>query len=82
MKSQFKNVDQVWEAINQGETVYWKNKAYKIYVEENSKNGFFYSSEARQFSTRNEQMLSVRCIENYFGSVLSPNEISELFVEA
>lgn len=85
-KGTFKTIDQVWEALDSGKTVYFNNESYKIYIERNPKTisgekNPYYSSESRSFSTRNEEMLAVRCISNHFGSVISPSDLSHLFIK-
>jgi DNA-binding CsgD family transcriptional regulator len=81
----FKTIDDVWNAVNKGMTVYWCTKAYKVFVESNPKQyqgceNQFYNSPARQYSTRGEKMLAVRCIENHFGGVISESNLGSLFV--
>jgi hypothetical protein len=74
MKPQFKNIHEVWTAIDQGETIFWSNESYKIFIEDSR-------PENPEFSKRGPKLLSVRCIENYFGSVLHESEISQLFTK-
>lgn len=77
--NQFTTIEQVWQAIDKGLTVYWSNTAYKVYIEPNPKSSPYYNSINRQYSTRNEQLLSIRCISNYFGSIIHESELSQLF---
>jgi hypothetical protein len=81
----FETVEQVWKAIDEGKTIYWGNTAYKVYVEENIGNEDQKNCAPRAFSRRidskGDNVLSVRCIENYFGSVISPNCLGSLFLK-
>ena len=78
---EIKTVEQVWDLIDQGKTVYWNSEAYKVYVEYNPQSSPYHNSEARRPVTKDESMLTVRCISNYFGSVLNLNELSQLFTK-
>lgn len=79
--NQFKNVEDVWTAIDQGKTIYCSNKSYKIFIEPNIGSEENIKCEARMFSSRDGFMLSVRCIENYFGSVLHKSDLFHLFTD-
>lgn len=70
----FKNINEVWTAIDQGKTIYCMNKAYKIYVESSHPGN-------PSFPKRENKVLCVRCIENHFGSVLHESDLSHLFIE-
>ena len=74
MKRTFTNIKQVWNAIDQGETVYWHNELYKLTVEENH-------PTCPNFCKRGNKHLRVTCIVNYFGSVLEKSEIPDLFTK-
>ena len=76
--SKFTTIEHVWSAIDQGRTVYWTNTSYKIYIEE------IYNERVSEYQKshhthRDGKCLSVRCISNYFGSLLSESEIKNLF---
>lgn len=71
-KQKFKNVNEVWMAIDEGKTIFWSNESYKICVEQAYPNN-------PNFPKRGNQILCVRCISNHFGSVLDESEISQLF---
>lgn len=82
MRNQFNTISEVWEAINQGKTVYWSNKAYKLTIEDN--NAFPAEFVARMgwdkhFTMQDNKLLRVTCISNWFGSLLTENELSKLF---
>lgn len=66
MKKRFKNIGQVWEAVESGKKVNWINSLYQVVVESNNDGA---------------RWLSVRCIENWFGSKLTKEEIPELYAE-
>lgn len=64
----------VWQAIDEGKKVYWKNKGYQVIVEtvlpchkpENVSMG---------------QALSIRYTQNWFGGFMVSSEIPDLFTE-
>lgn len=79
-KGTFKTVKAVWKALDAGHTVYWTNRAYKIFVETNDGDAETRRAPCRMFSARGNKILCVRCIENYFGSVLDSSELGQLFI--
>ena len=79
--NKFTTITQVWEALDKGQTVFWANKAYKVFVEPNLGSPETVNCDARKFSRRGAQILSARCISNHFGSVLQESDLSSLFVE-
>jgi hypothetical protein len=70
----FKSIKQVWQAIEQGKTVYWHNTGYALTIEPASKH-------TDSFSVKGEQCLRVTCLSNYFGSIIVPNDLKDLFIE-
>lgn len=74
----FKNIGQVWQAIDKGETIHAGNSSYKVYVEPAIKDN---SYQRNHFSYRNGEVLTVRCISNYFGSIIDQRDLSSLFVK-
>lgn len=72
MKNQFKTIDEVWTAIDNGETVYWRNESYQLTIE-NARPNF------KAFTIRNDKCLRVTCMSNWFGSLLEEKEITNLF---
>jgi hypothetical protein len=82
MKQQFSTVEQIHGALDQGLTVYWTNTAYKVYRTADAMPHITAKHEGRQFSLRNGMLLEVRCIENYFGGILNPSDVSALFVQS
>ena len=68
-------VKAIWEKIGAGETVYWGSKAYKITVEPAT--GDY---QASHHTNKDNQVLRVTCISNYFGSLLVEAEIEDCFV--
>ena len=79
--TQFKTIQDVWAALDQNETIYWHNKSYKVFIEQDLSPDITASYGPRYRISRNGQLLTIRCIENYFGSILHENEISSLFTE-
>ena len=70
----FKNIKQVWQAIEQGKTVYWHHKGYALTIETVPKG-------ASDFSVKGEQCLRVTYLANYFGSLVVPSDLKDLFTE-
>lgn len=75
MKRQFKTVDQVWEAIDKGDKVYWIHEGYEVLVVSDP------VPEKNMYSHRQGKMLRVTFTENYFGSRLDEKELNNLFIK-
>jgi hypothetical protein len=73
-----KTIQQVWELLDKGETVYWKNTSYKVYISPQIENNEY---QTNNFSNRNGMILSIRCISNYFGSIIEEKELPTLFTK-
>lgn len=69
-------IQELWEKIERGETVFWANEGYKVYTEE-----AFCEHQKQHFSHKNGKVLSVRFIENYFGGLIHESELTELFTK-
>lgn len=78
---EFKTIEDVWRAVEAGKTVYWSNKAYKIYVEKDLMPERTLEYPPRKLIEKNGYLLCVRCISNHFGSILHLKEIPALFTE-
>lgn len=81
--NQFKSLDQVWAAIDAGQTVYWASDAYQLTIEN------CFPEEYRQrmgwahpFSKRGDKCLRVTCMRNWFGSLLHESELGALYTKA
>jgi hypothetical protein len=70
----FNTFDDVWNALDAGQTVYWYNTSYKITIEPCQKT-------TNRETERNGKVLRVTCVSNYFGSLLKECELSNLFIE-
>lgn len=70
---QFKTIEQVWNAIEQGQTVYWVNESYKLTIET--------ALLENHFSNKNGKCLRVTYISNWFGSILDKSELPKLFTK-
>lgn len=79
LKGSFKTIADVWAAIDSGETVYCGSESYRVYVESDLTPEITEKHEGRRFSARNGRLLSVRCVSNYFGSIIYPQDLTELF---
>lgn len=74
----FKTIEQVWKALESSKIVYWSNQGYKVYISEALQDNDY---QRNHFSFKNGKVLSVRCIDNYFGSLINESDLSTLFVE-
>lgn len=81
MKYEFKTIQDVWAAVDAGLTVYWTSTSNKVFVVDNVGDEKQKNVPCRLYSARNGKILDVRCISNYFGSVISPEFLSGLFVD-
>ena len=70
-----KNIKQVWEAIEKGQNVYWHHKGYKVTLE-------LANDLTDSFSVKGKHCLRVTCLSNWFGSIIVPSDLPDLFVEA
>jgi hypothetical protein len=77
----FKTIDQVWNALDQGLTVCWASKAYEITIESSEIEWRQRQNFAIPFSNRDGKCLRVTCVSNWFGSLLCENELSNLFLK-
>ena len=75
----YKNITEVWKDMDAGINIYWGNHGYKVMVSEMLDGNEY---QASHFTRRGNQLLSIRCIENYFGGLMQENEISKLFSDA
>lgn len=82
MTKQFKTLDQVWNAIDQGLTVYWASDAYQLTIETVDPDYRIRMGWGPTFSQRDTKALRVTCISNWFGSFLDPNELGNLYVKS
>ena len=76
VRGQDMTLNQVWDAVDQGLTIYWGNRAYAVYVEK--ADGEY---QKNHFTNRNGKVLGIRYIETYWGGLMCPEEMSELFLE-
>lgn len=80
-KGEIKSIAQVWELLDRGETIYWSSEAYKVFVTRDTDPHTTSVYEPRRLVSRNGYILDVRCISNYFGSILFESELNQLFVK-
>jgi hypothetical protein len=75
VSSQFKTISEVWAAIDSGKPVYWGNKGYRVLpVDHDNEN-------SPTFTLKNGKLLRVTFTANWFGSLLQPSELGQLFTE-
>ena len=77
--NQFKNIDEVWAAVESGTMVYASNKSYAVVVEQVIGSERTVAYQSKHFSYRNGKVLCTRCIENWFGSLMHESELGSLF---
>ena len=75
----FKDINEVWNAIESGQDVYWSNQSYKLTIEPVNREWRQAQGFAIPFSAKGEFCLRVTCISNWFGSLLLEDEIKALF---
>lgn len=73
--SEFKNVDEIREALETGKIVFWCNESYQVLISSDS------VPEKNLFSQKNETCLRVTCMSNWFGSRISPTDISNCYTK-
>ena len=76
----FKNIEEVWAAIDNGNVVYWHNESYKLTVEEANLKHRIELGWGPTFSQRGDEALRVTCISNWFGSFLCEKDLADLFL--
>ncbi len=75
-KANFKDVSELWDAMDKGTKVYWgDSETYQVIVEADN------CPEKKMFGNRGEQCLSIRCMSNWFGCKIQENELSRLYVK-
>lgn len=79
--NKFKNIDQVWEALDQGKIVYWKNESYQLTIEPVQREWRERQGFGIPWTTRGESCLRVTCMSNWFGSLLETNELNSLYTK-
>lgn len=72
----YETIEQVWSDIDSGKTIFWSNELYKVIPETIIKDNSF---QENHFTRKGNTLLSVRCIENYFGSVMDKTDLRGLY---
>lgn len=72
----YNDISEIWKDFSMGRTIYWKSKAYKLYA---STANCDYQND--HFTNKDGQVLSIRCIENYFGGLMDIMEMDSLYLE-
>lgn len=80
-KGEIKTISQVWEIIDQGKTIYWSGDAYEVVVQPDHQPERTQSHEPRRLIERNGELLEVRCMSNWFGSILHESELGSLYTK-
>lgn len=68
----FENLEEVWRAVESGQEVFCENLAYHITVESDF-------PQANKWTLRDGKLLRVTCKSNYFGALLTQEQIRDLF---
>lgn len=71
----FKNINEVWDAIDKGHRVFWVHEGYEVLVEPDP------CPDKKLSSNRGLQCLRVTYLENWFGSRLNESQLSQLFIK-
>ena len=79
MKKHYKTLEQVWADIDSGKTIHCGSDAYAITIEPVATKWRLLHHVELPFSTRGEKCLRVTCTSNYFGSLLTPNDLGNLY---
>lgn len=77
--TKFKTLDDIWAAIENGKTVYWQNRCYKLTVEDSQLQWRKENGMPIPWTNKNGRCLRVTCTKNYFGSLLLESEVKNLF---
>jgi len=75
------NIGQIWAALDKGLVVNYGNTSYKIYIEKVcTTSGSTRDYQSVHFSVRNGELLSIRCISNYFDGLINESQLAECFI--
>lgn len=77
MKGIDMTVRKVWSLLDEGKAVYWTNTLYKVYIEDVNTG---HQNQREHFTRRGNKLLSVRCTDNGFGSIMTPSDLPKLFL--
>lgn len=78
---QFTNIEQVWSAIDRGLIIYWSSDAYQLTIEDSMLDWRKRQGFNIPFSNRDDKCLRVTCMSNWFGSLLTQDELSQLYTK-
>lgn len=82
MKKQFKTFEDVWQSLEEGKEVYWKNSAYRVIAEPDRLPNQTAYQLFRKRAERGGFILTVRYINNNLGSILMKQELGEVYVKS
>ena len=69
-------IEQIWDALDAGKTVYWENGLYQVKpVKMKSHNQY------SEVSKRDDEALRVTCTMNGFGSLITEGCLAKCFVK-
>lgn len=72
------NINEVWNALDAGEDVYWIHEGYKVFIEP-AREGCEY--QAKHHTNRGGKILSIRFATTYWGSLMDEREMGNLFTK-
>lgn len=81
---QIKSIEEAWSNLEAGRVVYCGNKSYRLTLEEVRRHGVNEDTAKYQeahHSYKNNYVLRVTCTSNWFGSLISESEVSQLFTD-
>ena len=68
----YKTLKQIHDDLEKGIEIFWSNTRYKVHYVD-------FEPNLNQYSLKNNKVIRVSCIDNYFGSLISESEISACF---
>lgn len=76
----YNTIDEVWQDLEQGKTIFWTNEAYKVYIQdarthECAGNDF----DKNHFTFKNGKVLDVRYIQTFWGARMDQSDLLDLF---
>lgn len=73
-------VSDIWEAIEQGKTVCWINEGYQVMAEMISGDIDTRLYQSKHFTCRGNRVLTVRFVSNYFGGLMTEEDLKNVYV--
>ena len=68
-------INEIYAAIESGKRVFWENNDYEVLIENDTLN------EYNKNSFRNNQVLVIRYIPNFFGGLIHETDLKDCFIK-